>query len=173
MHLRGDERPGWMSARRAPDHARLIRRLLGKNPCLLPNVYRMVRSRNGRSISTEPHRGANAMKKDQMTESAAAATSAKPGMTFTITLRANGSALSLLAMRKPDGTAVTSVTTTGADKKHARGMTETHANMETAKAHVASLADKAEKLGWQRKARVIAARPDAFSKLPAAPKAVV
>jgi hypothetical protein len=50
-------------------------------------------------------------------------------------------------------------------------MTEQHANMEKAKAHLAVLAAKAEKLGWQRKvAPGMVAAPDAFRELLKAPK---
>jgi len=88
-----------------------------------------------------------------------------------ITLHASGSTMTVLATRKSDGTVVTTVTTKDADKKSTRGMTETHADMATAKAHLAALAEKAVKLGWQRRtAAGVAAKPDAFSRLPAAPK---
>jgi hypothetical protein len=90
-----------------------------------------------------------------------------------IGLRANGSTLMLLATLRADGSVVTTVTTRDADKRLTKGMTETHANMDTAKTHLATLAKKAEALGWQRGARAVAAKPDAFSKLPAAPKAAV
>jgi hypothetical protein len=89
----------------------------------------------------------------------------------TVTLRASGATLTLVATLKADGTAVTHVTTRDAEKKLSRGMTETHASMDVARAHVASLAKKAEGLGWQRGVRTMAAKPDAFSKLPVAPKA--
>ena len=92
--------------------------------------------------------------------------------TASITLRANGAVLSLLAMRKGDGTVVTSVTTKGADKKTARGMTEVHKSMDAARAHLEALVKSAAKLGWQRGQFAMAARPDAFSTLPAAPKEV-
>lgn len=98
--------------------------------------------------------------------------SSKGQQSATITLRANGSTLSLLATRKVDGTVVTNVMTRDAEKKTARGMTETHANMEAARAHLAKLAEQASKLGWRRGVRVIAQKPDAFSKLPSAPKTV-
>lgn len=88
-----------------------------------------------------------------------------------ITLKANGSMLSLLATLRKDGMVVTSVTTRDADKKVARGMSELHQTMEAAKVHLLALAEKAERLGWSRSVRTVAARPDAFSKLPA-PKAV-
>jgi hypothetical protein len=88
-----------------------------------------------------------------------------------ITLRANGSTLTLLATLRSDGSVVTTVTTRDADKKLTRGMTETHANMEAARAHLAALAEKADKLGWKRGVRTVASKPDAFSKLPSAPKA--
>ena len=88
-----------------------------------------------------------------------------------ITLRANGAMLSLFAMLRPDGTAVTSVTTKeSADGKPTRGMSKPHADMSTARAHIASLAKAAEGLGWQRGPRFAAPKPDAFSKLPTVPK---
>lgn len=93
--------------------------------------------------------------------------------TAVITLHASGSTLTFLAARKGDGSAVTTVTTKDADKKATRGMTEMHADMAAAKAHIATLAEKASKLGWQRRTAPGAApKPDAFSKLPAAPKGV-
>ena len=88
-----------------------------------------------------------------------------------ITLHAGGSTLTFLATLKSDGTATTTVTTKDADKKSTRGMTEQHADMAAAKAHLVTLAEKAAKLGWQRRTAAGAvAKPDAFSKLPAAPK---
>jgi hypothetical protein len=66
---------------------------------------------------------------------------------------------------------VTTVTTRDAEKKPTRGMTETHADMAAARAHLTTLAEKAQKLGWQRRSAAgAAAKPDAFTKLPAAPK---
>jgi acyl dehydratase len=88
-----------------------------------------------------------------------------------ITMRAGGSTLTFLAVLRPNGTVTTTVTTRDADKKLSRGMTETHSDMATAKAHLTALAKKAEALGWQKRAGG-AARPDAFSTLPAAPKQV-
>ena len=91
--------------------------------------------------------------------------------TAVITLHASGSTLTFLATRKGDGSAVTTVTTKDADKKATRGMTETHADMAAAQAHLATLAEKASKLGWQqRTAPGAAAKPDAFKELPKAPK---
>lgn len=91
--------------------------------------------------------------------------------TAVITLHAGGSTLAFLATRKGDGSAVTTVTTKDADKKATRGMTETHANMAAAKAHLATLVEKAAKLGWQRRmAPGAAPKPDAFKELPKAPK---
>jgi hypothetical protein len=95
----------------------------------------------------------------------------------TITLRASGAMLRLVALRKPDASVVTYVTTTttDADKRSARGMTERHPTMDAAKKTLLALASKAEKLGWTRTApgRAFAAKPDAFSALPAAPKPAV
>lgn len=93
--------------------------------------------------------------------------------TASITLRANGTSLLLLAVLKPAGSAVTTVTTIDAEKRTARGMTESHVSMDAAKAHLIALADKAEKLGWKRGLRSVALKPDAFAKLPAAPAASV
>lgn len=88
-----------------------------------------------------------------------------------ITLHASGSTLTLSATRKADGSAMTTVTTRDAEKKSTRGMTEQHTDMTAAKAHLAALAKKAESLGWQRRTGAgMVAKPDAFSKLPAAPK---
>jgi hypothetical protein len=95
--------------------------------------------------------------------------------TATITLRAGGTTMRLLAQRRPDETAVTYVTTVDPDKKTTRGMTETHPTFDAARAALAGLAAKAEKLGWSRAVagRGFVARPDAFTTLPAAPKATV
>ena len=95
-----------------------------------------------------------------------------PAKSATITLRANGSTLMLVATVKADGAVVTAVTTRDADKKLSKGMTETHADMGAARTHLATLAAQAEKLGWKRGVRAVAVKPDAFSKLPTAPKAV-
>src|SRR5687768_11553445 len=87
----------------------------------------------------------------------------------TITLHSHGSLLTLTATRKA-GSAVTTVTTKDAEKKYTRGMTEQHKTFEAAKAHLNVLAEKAQKLGWERRTFKITPRPDAFSKLPAPPK---
>lgn len=86
-----------------------------------------------------------------------------------ITLKANGSTLTLLATLRPDGTVKTSATTRDAAKKIERGMSSMHPTMDAAKAHLADLADKAAKLGWQRGVRTHAAAPDQFSTLPKPP----
>lgn len=93
-----------------------------------------------------------------------------PQKSASITLRAGGSTLGFLAVLKADGTAVTTVTQRDSDKKASRGMSETHADMTAAKAHIVTLAEKAKALGWQRRAG--AKKADAFSTLPAAPKQV-
>ena len=99
-------------------------------------------------------------------------TNAAQQQSATITLRANGHTLTLNAVRKSDGSAITYAVTRDAEKKSSRGMTETHANIDAAKAHLAKLAEQATKAGWKR--GVFAApgrRADAFSKIPQAPKA--
>ncbi len=88
--------------------------------------------------------------------------------TSLITLRANGSTLTLQATKKTDS-AITSVITRDPEKKATRGMTETHPTMDAAKAHLAKLAEQAVKLGWSR-GRVVTPKPDAFTRLPAPPK---
>jgi hypothetical protein len=91
--------------------------------------------------------------------------------TAVITLHAGASMLMLTATAKADGSAVTHVTTK-TEGKTTRGMTEIHESMDKAKAHLATLAKKAEsdKFGWQRRTNQMARRPDAFSELPKAPK---
>ena len=92
----------------------------------------------------------------------------------TITLRASGSTMRLFALRKGDDTATTFVTTTeDATKKTQRGMTEQHPSFEAARAAIVALAEKAPKQGWTRPTvgRAFVPKPDAFSQLPAAPKA--
>ena len=91
--------------------------------------------------------------------------------TSVITLNASGSTMTLLATRRADGSAATTVTTKDG-KTTMRGMTEIHESMEKAKQHLVGLAVKAEKLGWQRRLNAgFASRPDAFAELPKAPKA--
>ena len=90
----------------------------------------------------------------------------------TVTLRANGSLLRLIALRRGDR-AVSFVTMIDeATKKPQRGMTAEHASFDAAKAAINTLADKAVKQGWTRPllGRAFAAKPDAFATLPAAPK---
>ena len=96
-----------------------------------------------------------------------------PPQTATITLTANGSVMSIVAERKADGGARTYIITTDAAKKSERGMTEHHTTFEAAKAAIATRATQAEKLGWTRRTarRGFVAKPDAFTALPAAPKA--
>ncbi len=92
--------------------------------------------------------------------------------TATITLRASGVTMRMHASRRSDGTAVTFVTTTDANKKTERGMTEKHPTFDAAKSAIAACAAKAEKLGWTRSTmgRGFAPKPDAFTTLPAPPK---
>ena len=97
-----------------------------------------------------------------------------PPKSQTITLTAPGGVLQLIAERRADDSARSYVITTDtATKKSARGMTEMHASFEAAKAAIAAAAAQATKLGWSRRlaGRKFVARPDAFSTIPAAPKA--
>jgi hypothetical protein len=76
------------------------------------------------------------------------------------------------ATLRTDNSVVTTVTTHDADKQLSKGMKQAHTSMDATKAHLVLPAKGAEKLGWNRGARVVAAKRDAFSKLPAASKAV-
>jgi hypothetical protein len=90
----------------------------------------------------------------------------------TVTLRANGSILRLLALRRGEK-AVTFALITNGDKKTERGMTTEHPNFDAAVVAIAKLADEATKRGWSRSipGRAFVAKPDAFAAIPAAPKA--
>jgi len=95
-------------------------------------------------------------------------TTTKATKTSSITLRSGTAILMLLATRKDDGGAVTTVTQKdGPDAKTQRGMTETHKTFEIARAHLETLAKQAEKLGWKRGVFAPVAKPNAFSALPA------
>lgn len=96
-----------------------------------------------------------------------AATEAKSA---TVTLHSGASTLVLLAVKRGDGSATTTVTTRTGDKKSERGMTEQHTSMTEAKAHLATLAERAVKLGWQRRQGALQAKPDSFNQLPRPPK---
>ena len=94
----------------------------------------------------------------------------KAPKTSVITLHAGGTTMTLLATKRADGSAITTVTTKDG-KTSTKGMTETHESMEKAKEHLTALSVKAEKLGWTRKtAGAFASKPDAFSDLPKPPK---
>lgn len=97
----------------------------------------------------------------------------KAQQTATITLHGHGATMQIVAERKADESARTYVITTDASKKSLRGLTEQHPNFEAAKTHTEKMAMKAEKLGWARRVatRGFVAKPDAFTALPAAPKA--
>jgi hypothetical protein len=97
--------------------------------------------------------------------------STEPQKSAVVTLRANGCTLTCAATRRPDGTVRTTVTTRDAAKKVDRGMTAQHADMDAARKHIAGLVTAAERLGWARSHGARAAAPDAFTKLPAPPKA--
>lgn len=107
-----------------------------------------------------------------MTTETATPETAKLAKTATITLHAADQTMQIVAERRADG-ARTYVLTTGADKKTARGMTAVHPSWDAAVASTAATAKAAEKLGWTRRVagRHFVAKPDAFTALPAAPKA--
>jgi hypothetical protein len=91
--------------------------------------------------------------------------------TSRISLTANGSKLTLFAVRRKDDTATSFVVTTDADRKATRGMTEIHTTFEAAAQAIAKRATEAEKLGWRRGVRrSFIAKPDAFTTMPPVPK---
>jgi|SRR4051812_32096862 hypothetical protein len=102
------------------------------------------------------------------------ATTTKPAAarSASITMRANGSILTLLALRTESG-ATTTVTTKHPNEKSVRGMSEQHKTFEAAKARLDVLAKDAEKQGWVRGKFEAMSKPDAFSAIPAAPTAAV
>ena len=92
---------------------------------------------------------------------------------FSTTLTAGGMRLTIMAMRRPDGSATVFVQTTDVkSKKSQRGMTKTVATFDEATTTVKQLAADAQKKGWKKTARSggFKARPDAFTSIPAAPK---
>ena len=91
--------------------------------------------------------------------------------TASITMRGNGSILTLLAVRTERG-ATTTVTTKHPNEKSVRGMTEQHKTFEAAKARLDALAKNAEAQGWVRGKFQAISKPDGFTSIPAAPKAV-
>jgi hypothetical protein len=99
-------------------------------------------------------------------------TTTKPATkSASITLRKGTEVLSLLATLRPDNRVEVTVTTKDKETKtSSRGMTEMFPTMAAARAHLTSLAEKAQKLGWQRGKFEVVRKPDAFSTLPA-PKA--
>ncbi len=90
-----------------------------------------------------------------------------------IRLTANTTTMQVNAKARKDGSAETFVTTIEDGKKPVRGMTQKHASMDAARTVLEAHAKKAESLGWKRKAvgAGFKAKPDAFSALPAPPKA--
>ena len=96
----------------------------------------------------------------------------KPGAakSVSITLRANGSVMTLLAVRTEIG-ATTTVTTKHPNEKSVRGMTEQHKSLEAAKIRLEALAKEAAKQGWTRGKFQAVSKPDAFDSLPPAPVA--
>jgi hypothetical protein len=89
-----------------------------------------------------------------------------------ITLRKGTEVLLLLAMLRPDASVEVTVTTRDNETKAtSRGMSQVFPTMTAARTHLASLAEKAQKLGWERGKFQAVRKADAFSALPA-PKAV-
>ena len=88
----------------------------------------------------------------------------------TKSLRAGGTTMRIVALRRADGSAVTFVTTTGPDKKTVRGMTEQHDDFDEARTAMNALVAKATAMGWKAGERGYKAKKDAFSELPGVPK---
>jgi hypothetical protein len=93
-----------------------------------------------------------------------------PAKSASITLRANGSMMLLLAVRTDNG-ATTTVTTKAPNEKSVRGMTEHHKTFDAAKARLDVLAKEATSRGWTRGKFETASKPDAFKSMPDAPSA--
>ena len=98
-------------------------------------------------------------------------TTTKP-KSASITMRASGSTLTLMAVRTESG-GTTTVTTKHPNEKSVRGMTERHRRFDAAKARLDVLAKEAEKQGWVRGTFRAVSKPDAFSSVPPAPKPAV
>jgi hypothetical protein len=109
-----------------------------------------------------------------MTTPQAPETPVEQAKTSRITLSASGMKLTLMAVRRPDGTATTFAVTTDDSGKTSRGMSVTHPTFDAAKTTIEKDALAATKLGWSRPGgakRGFVARLDAFSTIPPAPKA--
>ena len=85
-----------------------------------------------------------------------------------------GMRLTILATRKGNDTGVTTVTTVDAKKKAMRGMTARYATFDLAVAALRKLEQDAVSKGWKKSERAggFKARPDSFTTMPVAPKAV-
>ena len=70
-----------------------------------------------------------------------------------VSLTAGGSKLTILALRKKDGSAVTTVTTTDAKKKSTRGMTKRFETFDAACEALKTLAQEAAKKVWKKSER--------------------
>lgn len=90
-----------------------------------------------------------------------------------ITLTAPGATMSIVAERQGDGAKTYVLTADENGKNTKRGVSSTHESFEAAKAATEKMAKTAEKLGWVRKQKRqgFVARPDAFTTIPAPPKA--
>jgi hypothetical protein len=84
----------------------------------------------------------------------------------TKSLRAGGTTMRIVALRRADGSAVTFVTTTTGKDKPVGGMTETHADFDEARTAMRGLVAKATAMGWKAGESGYKAKPDAFSALP-------
>ena len=97
----------------------------------------------------------------------------KPAKRASASLTAAGSRLTILVVRKADGTAVVTVTTTDAKtKKNSRGMSRRFDSFEEGVDALKKLEHDAATKGWKKSARAggFKARPDAFTAMPVAPK---
>ena len=92
-----------------------------------------------------------------------------------VSLTAGGSRLTILALRKADDTATVFVTTTDTKtKKTVRGMTRKFESFDLAVTALAKLEQDAAQKGWKKSTRSggFKAKPDAFTTMPVAPKAI-
>ncbi len=100
-------------------------------------------------------------------------TTVKPAKRKSVSLSAGKDKLTILARRTRGDRGETLVTTTDAKKNTTRGMTAKFDTFELAVAALGKLVQDAVQKGWRRSERAggFKAKPDAFTVIPAAPKA--
>jgi hypothetical protein len=113
------------------------------------------------------------MKTEKTDDNTAAVQEPKTVKTVRVSLTGSGVRLTILASRKRDDSGVTIVTTTDGKKKPLRGMTSKYTTFDLAVAALRKLEKDAIAKGWKKSERSggFKSKPDAFTVMPAAPKA--